>query len=94
VPALNTPMDLNGDGKMDVVFYKTMPSPTLPGVTYVNVSETVGGAANPQRLSNDTYGELTWLNNVPRIWDDKMYYYPIPETDRLFNPRLGQNPGW
>jgi len=94
VPALNTPLDLNADGKMDVVFYKTLPSPTLPGVTYVNVSETVGGAANPQRLSNDTYGELTWLTNVPRVWDDKMYYYPIPETDRLFNPKLSQNPGW
>ncbi|HTL08084.1 MAG TPA: RagB/SusD family nutrient uptake outer membrane protein [Chitinophagaceae bacterium] len=94
VPALNTPMDLNADGKMDVVFYKTMPGTTLPGVTYVNVSETVGGAPNPQRLSNDTYGELTWLTNVPRVWDDKMYYYPIPETDRLFNPKLGQNPGW
>jgi len=94
VPSLNTPMDLNGDGKADVVFYKTMPSPTIPGVTYINVSETKGGAANPQRLSNDTYGELTWLNNVPRKWDDKMYYYPIPETDRLFNPKLGQNPGW
>ncbi|MEO6315384.1 MAG: RagB/SusD family nutrient uptake outer membrane protein [Chitinophagaceae bacterium] len=94
VPALNTPMDLNNDGKPDVVFYKVMPSPVMAGVTYINVSATVGGAANPQRLSNDTFGELTWLSNVPRIWDDKMYYYPIPETDRLFNPKLGQNPGW
>ena len=96
VPALNVPMDLNGDGKLDVAFYKTLPSPLVTGVTYVNVNATINTPAipNPQRLSNDTYGELTWLTNVPRKWDDKMYYYPIPETDRLINPKLGQNPGW
>jgi len=94
VPSLDVPMDLNGDGTLDVCFYKIMPSPTVPGVTYVNVGETVNGTTNPQRLSHDTYGELIWLNNVPRKWDDKMYLYPIPETDRLLNPKLGQNPGW
>jgi hypothetical protein len=94
VPALDVPMDLNEDGVLDVCFYKTMPSTTVPGVTYINVAETVNGTPNPQRLSHDTYGELTWLANVPRKWDDKMYLYPIPETDRLLNPKLGQNPGW
>ena len=94
VPALNTPMDLNGDGKNDVLFYKVKPATQLPGVTYINVAETVNGIPNPQRLSHDTYGELTWLNNIPRPWDDKFYLYPIPETDRLMNPKLGQNPGW
>jgi len=94
VPALDVPMDLNGDGKPDVCFYKTMPAQQVSGVTYVNVSETVNGTTNPQRLSHDTYGELIWLNNVPRKWEDKMYLYPIPETDRLLNPKLGQNTGW
>lgn len=95
VPALNQAMDLNEDGKLDVLFYITKPSTTMSGVTYVNVGPTVtGGAVNPQRLSNDSYGELTWLTNVPRKWDDKFYLYPIPEADRLVNPALGQNPGW
>lgn len=95
VPSLNQTMDLNEDGKPDVVFYITKPSTTTAGVTYVNVGPTVtGGAVNPQRLTNDTYGELTWLTNVPRKWDDKFYLYPIPEADRLINPALGQNPGW
>lgn len=94
VPALDVPMDLNEDGKMDVVFYKVKPATSLPGVTYINVAETVSGVANPQRLSNDTSGELTWLNNIPRKWNDRYYLYPIPETDRLLNPALGQNPGW
>lgn len=94
VPALNKLLDLNGDGTPDVCFYKVMPSPTVAGVSYVNVGESIGGTTNPLRLSHDTYGELTWLNNVPRKWDDKMYFYPIPETDRLLNPKLGQNAGW
>jgi hypothetical protein len=94
VPALDKPLDLNEDGKNDVVFYKTKPATQLPGITYVNVAETVNGVANPQRLKNDTSGELTWLSNIPRKWDEKYYLYPIPENDRLLNPKIGQNPGW
>ena len=94
VPALDMPLDLNEDGVDDVAFYKVMPDPAIPGVVYIDVSETIGGIPNGQRLSNDTYGEITWLNNVPRIWEAKHYYYPIPEEHRLMNPNLGQNPGW
>ncbi len=95
VPALITPMDLNEDGIMDVAFFQgTKPSPAVPGVTYVNVSATVSGKANSQLLKNGTTGELTWMNNIVRQWEDKMYYYPIPATDLITNPNLGQNPGW
>jgi hypothetical protein len=95
VPALNQQLDLNEDGKPDVLFYQGTPPAAVTGVTYVNVSPTIsGGNANPQKLTNNTSGELTWLTNVTRKWDDKYYLYPIPETDRLLNPKLGQNPGW
>ncbi len=94
VPELDTPIDLNEDGVLDVAFYKVMPSPKVSGVTYINVAETSGGKPNAQRLKNDTSGEVTWLNTIPRVWDDKNYYYPIPEADRLMNTALIQNPGW
>jgi hypothetical protein len=97
VPALNLPIDLNEDGKNDVLFYQgTAPAQSLyPGVTLINVSANLpNGVANPQRLSNNTSGEITWLNNAARVWDNKKYLYPIPEGDRLVNPALGQNPGW
>lgn len=94
VPALDQPLDLNEDGKMDVYFYTTAPQNPLPGVTYVNVAPTISAGVNPQRLSNTTSGEITWLANIPRKWDEKNYLYPIPENDRLMNPALGQNPGW
>lgn len=95
VPALDVPMDINEDGIDDVIFVDVLPSP-LPDVSYqfVAVGEYIGSIINPQRLSEGTYGELTWLDNLPRIWDDKMYLYPIPDQDIFVNPALGQNPGW
>ena len=94
VPALNTAMDLNEDGINDVVFYQGTKPNLGAEVTYVDVSAMVDGKVNPQLLKNGTSGELTWLNNIPREWDDKMYYYPIPQTDVIANPNLDQNPGW
>jgi hypothetical protein len=94
VPALNLPMDLNADGTPDVCFVKATPATPISGVTYINVSETVNGVANPQRLEHDTYGEIHWLDNIPRDWQDYKYLYPIPNTDLQLNPALGQNPGW
>lgn len=95
VPALVTPMDLNEDGILDVAFYQgTKPSPTVSGVTYVDVSPIASGKPNSQLLKNGTSGELTWMNNISRKWEDKMYFYPIPQTDLLKNPNLKQNPGW
>lgn len=95
VPGLNIPLDLNEDGVDDVVFVEQVPVP-LPSVPYefVAVGPTINNEPNPQRLTNGTSGELTWLDNIPRIWDEKRYYYPIPENDILMNPNLDQNEGW
>jgi hypothetical protein len=95
VPSLNTPLDLNEDGVPDVAFYQnSRPSPTVSGVTYVDVSPRVGSAVNSQLLKNGTSGELTWMNEIPRKWNDRNYYYPIPLADLQRNPNLKQNPGW
>lgn len=94
VPALNTPMDLNEDGTNDVVFYQGTKPSLGSSLTYVDVSPTVGGKVNPQLLKNGTSGELTWMNTIKRKWEDKMYYYPIPQSALITNPNLGQNPGW
>lgn len=95
VPSLVTPMDLNEDGVLDVAFYQgTRPSPAVAGVTYVDVSPKIGTAINSQLLKNGTSGELIWMNEVPRVWLEKNYYYPIPLNDLQRNPNLKQNAGW
>lgn len=94
VPSINTQMDLNLDGKPDVSFVDATPSNPVAGVTYVNIAPTIGGKANPQQLSHGTYGEITWLKDQQREWLDKKYYYPVPESALLKNPKLGQNSGW
>jgi hypothetical protein len=95
VPALDVPMDLNGDGIPDVCFYETTePSPQISTVTYINVAPTISSGTNPQILANGSSGELNWLNNIPRTWQSYMYLYPIPYSQLLLNPNLEQNPGW
>jgi len=33
-------------------------------------------------------------STVTRQWDDKFNFYPIPQSERIKNPKLTQNPGW
>ncbi|MDN3588818.1 RagB/SusD family nutrient uptake outer membrane protein [Pedobacter aquatilis] len=95
VPSLVAPMDLNEDGILDVAFYQgTRPTPAVAGVTYVDVSASIGTAVNSQLLRNGTSGELTWMKEIPRKWNERNYYYPIPLNDLQRNPNLKQNPGW
>jgi hypothetical protein len=87
-------MDLNEDGILDVVFYQGT-RPTISGVTsYVDVSPRIGTAVNSQQLKNGTSGELIWMNEIKRKWNERNYLYPIPLNDLQRNPNLKQNTGW
>lgn len=94
VPALNTAYDLDDDGKNDVAFVTSNPANPESGVMYVNVAPTVNGQTNNMILENGNNGEIIWMRTIPRIWEDRMYLYPIPENDFIMNPNLGQNPNW
>jgi hypothetical protein len=95
VPTLTVPMDLNEDGILDVAFFQgTRPTPPVSGVTYVDVSPRIGSAVNSLQLRNGTSGELIWMKEIPRKWNDKNYLYPIPLNDLQRNPNLKQNAGW
>lgn len=43
------------------------------------------------KKQNNTYQKELIQN---RIWDDKMYLYPIPRKETFVNDNLIQNPGW
>ena len=47
------------------------------------------------KLIKEADGSITYVRkNVSRQWDDKMYLFPIPQSERSKNPNLTQNPGW
>ncbi|EKJ89493.1 SusD-like protein P2 [Bacteroides finegoldii] len=48
----------------------------------MKITRNVGGDYNYERKT------------VNRQWDDKMYLFPIPQSERTKNPNLTQNPGW
>lgn len=90
VPAMNTYYATNGDGVLNVDFVTQAPSPAVKGVVYYVVPLT---AVN---LTQGTYGNIHWLVNYDAVrgWNDKYYYYPIPTSEIVLNPKLKQNPGW
>lgn len=54
-------------------------------------------------LKNVTFMKITKNNNgtynysrqvSTRLWDDKMYLFPLPQTELTKNKNLVQNPGW
>ena len=46
------------------------------------------------QITQDGDGFKYTRNTVTRQWDDKMYLFPIPQSERMKNPNLEQNPGW
>ncbi|MBQ9224048.1 MAG: RagB/SusD family nutrient uptake outer membrane protein [Prevotella sp.] len=47
------------------------------------------------KLTKNDDGSITYRRqNVSRQWNDKMYLFPIPQTELMKNRNLTQNPGW
>ncbi|MDN5552953.1 RagB/SusD family nutrient uptake outer membrane protein [Prevotella sp.] len=47
------------------------------------------------KLAKNADGSISYTpNTVTRQWDDKMYLFPIPQTEIQKNKNLAQNPGW
>lgn len=47
------------------------------------------------KLTQNADGTITYTRQVvDRTWDEKMYLFPIPQTEIMKNPNLTQNEGW
>ena len=47
------------------------------------------------KLTKNDDGSISYTRqNVSRQWNDKMYLFPIPQTELMKNSNLTQNPGW
>lgn len=88
VPAMNTPYDLNEDGKLDVAIVTTVPTNKVPGVYYFIIDNV------QNKLSDGTKGRLILMDNLKRSYEDYKYLYPIPYDQIVLNPALQQNPVW
>jgi hypothetical protein len=98
VPEKGRLLDLNEDGKPDVTFVDKIPTTKVPGVVYFVLDNT------NSKLSEGSKGNLIWLSNIPKVYEDptasdpkvksKRYLYPIPFNEIVINPNLQQNPGW
>lgn len=88
VPGKNLLLDLDENGKPDVSFVDQVPANKVSGVVYFLLDN------NTKKLSQGDKGNLIWLSNTPKSYEDKKYFYPIPYNETLLNPNLQQNPGW
>lgn len=88
VPGKDQLLDLNQDGKPDVSFVDNVPADRVSGVVYFLLDN------NTSKLSPGDKGNLIWLSNIPKKFEDKMYLNPIPSNEIVLNPSLKQNPGW
>ena len=47
------------------------------------------------KLTKNDDGSVTSERHIiHRQWNDKMYLFPIPQSERVKNRNLAQNPGW
>lgn len=85
VPELDKPMDVNGDGKYDVLFV---------GTGAGSAAEYASIAVTPSYIS--VPGGYFVSHNLPgRNWQDKMYLEPIASVDITMNQNLlPNNPGY
>lgn len=91
VPAIDTPLDMNGDGEYDVYFTQDS---KYKG-EYKGIAAFLTGGLEVRKLTDDTNnGYILFYNEKSHSWNDNMYLYPIPSQVRVKNPNLSQNPGW
>ena len=66
-----------------------MPQDQL-GVKVTDTWFETNWAAQSRQLNSE--GCIILYSN--RVWNDKLYLYPLPSDQLQLNPQLGQNPGW
>ena len=90
IPAMDTPLDLNGDGVYDVYFTQDQ----AYNGQYAGIAKKSSSSNVFIDAENDPDDGYILTYNASRIWNDNMYIYPVPEVVIQKNGNLHQNPGW
>ncbi|WP_262245745.1 RagB/SusD family nutrient uptake outer membrane protein [Parapedobacter soli] len=88
VPELNVLMDINEDGRSDVMFVTGSVANPVTGVYYFVINNAT------LKLSEGDKGRILWQSNAPRLYPDHKYFAPLPFNELVVNPKLEQNDGW
>ena len=105
IKGINIPLDVDYDGKHDVIYYTDAAGLAAanalcnnPSAERVQVSRPSEGRSTVQivEAGDGTGYYLGWLihQNDQKVWGPKQYVFPIPKTALNDNPNLKQNPGW
>ena len=92
IPGLDRPIDLNGDGTVDL--YVTSDADYQKTGQYKSVAMILNKEQKAVQVADDPNGGYVLGYELPRKWNDNMYLYPVPENVILKNDALKQNPGW
>jgi hypothetical protein len=92
IPGLDRPVDLNGDGVVDL--YVTSDADYQKNGQYKSVAMILNKEQKAVPVADDPNGGYVLGYELPRKWNDNMYLYPVPENVILKNDALKQNPGW
>ncbi|MPN52964.1 hypothetical protein SDC9_200627 [bioreactor metagenome] len=57
-----------------------------------DLTKIIYGTKIEQTSSGKVYTPGQVVSN--RVWNDRMYLYPISANENFINPNLGQNPDW
>lgn len=92
VPAINTPLDMNGDGVLDVYYYTEGSAPE----EYKGIAMKVGtGSSNMTVNLKKVDGGYMYIYPANgKQWPKRQYLDPIPQMVQQRNSNLSQNPGW
>ena len=90
IPAMDTPLDLNGDDVYDVYFTQDQ----AYNGQYAGIAKKSSSSNVFIHAENDPDDGYILTYNASRIWHDNMYIYPVPEVVIQKNGNLHQNPGW
>lgn len=89
IPQIETPLDLNGDGKPETFVSKTVKEKA--GLSVLDLNSNAG-----HKLSEGDHGYVLPSTTLVQDyrWEEKKYLNPIPVTAITANSNLKQNKGW
>lgn len=90
IPAIETPLDLDGDGAADSFVSEKVTEKA--GLKVLSIAKT--GATHQLSEGDHGYILVATATRAGYVWSDHKYLRPIPASARLENDKLEQNPGW